>query len=348
MNKTKIKIENLYKIFGRNSHTSIELVEKGMSKDELLEKKGHVLGLHNINMSIEESSVHVVMGLSGSGKSTLIRHINRLIDPTAGIVEVDGEDITKLDAIGLNEFRKNKTGMVFQRFGLLPHMDILDNVTFGLDIKKIEKSISQPKAMDWLKQVGLDGYERRYPQELSGGMQQRVGLARALTNDPEILLMDEAFSALDPLIKKDMQDILIDLQKKLKKTIVFITHDLDEAVRVGHRIAIMRDGKVIQIGTPEEIVVSPADEYVADFVKGISRLKVVQAKSIMQSVESYEKKNGKLWDNPESVQDDELLSKLIEKSKDKPLIVKSSNKKIIGVITQADLLKAVIEGGDGE
>ena len=207
MGNTKIKIENLYKIFGRNSKDSIQLVENGMSKDELLEKKGHVLGLNNINMSIEESSVHVVMGLSGSGKSTLIRHINRLIDPTGGKVEVDGQEITQLDILELNEFRKNKTGMVFQRFGLLPHLNILDNVTFGLDIKKVEKSIAQSKATEWLKKVGLVGYEKRYPQELSGGMQQRVGLARALTNDPEILLMDEAFSALDPLIKKDMQDI---------------------------------------------------------------------------------------------------------------------------------------------
>ena len=184
MSNTKIKIENLYKIFGRNSKDSIELVENGMSKDELLEKKGHVLGLNNINMSIEESSVHVVMGLSGSGKSTLIRHINRLIDPTGGKVEVDGQDITQLDVLALNEFRKNKTGMVFQMFGLLPHLNILDNVTFGLDIKKVEKSIAQSKATEWLKKVGLVGYEKRYPQELSGGMQQRVGLARALTNDP--------------------------------------------------------------------------------------------------------------------------------------------------------------------
>jgi|TARA_E500000178_G_scaffold350194_1_gene408655 glycine betaine/proline transport system ATP-binding protein len=337
MNKTKIKIENLYKIFGRNSHTSIELVEKGMSKDELLEKKGHVLGLHNINMSIEESSVHVVMGLSGSGKSTLIRHINRLIDPTAGIVEVDGEDITKLDAIGLNEFRKNKTGMVFQRFGLLPHMDILDNVTFGLDIKKIEKSISQPKAMDWLKQVGLDGYERRYPQELSGGMQQRVGLARALTNDPEILLMDEAFSALDPLIKKDMQDILIDLQKKLKKTIVFITHDLDEALKLGDKIAILKDGFMDQEGTAIDILLNPKTDYVKRFVEDVNRSRVLKTKNIM---ESHDKIPQDLLNGQKMILEDDLvIEKFIDKViTEKPSLIEvQENGSAVGYITSERL-----------
>jgi glycine betaine/proline transport system ATP-binding protein len=337
MNKTKIKIENLYKIFGRNSHTSIELVEKGMSKDELLEKKGHVLGLHNINMSIEESSVHVVMGLSGSGKSTLIRHINRLIDPTAGIVEVDGEDITKLDAIGLNEFRKNKTGMVFQRFGLLPHMDILDNVTFGLDIKKIEKSISHPKAMDWLKQVGLDGYERRYPQELSGGMQQRVGLARALTNDPEILLMDEAFSALDPLIKKDMQDILIDLQKKLKKTIVFITHDLDEALKLGDKIAILKDGFMDQEGTAIDILLNPKTDYVKRFVEDVNRSRVLKTKNIM---ESHDKIPQDLLNGQKMILEDDLvIEKFIDKViTEKPSLIEvQENGSAVGYITSERL-----------
>ncbi len=337
MNKTKIKIENLYKIFGRNSHTSIELVEKGMSKDELLEKKGHVLGLHNINMSIEESSVHVVMGLSGSGKSTLIRHINRLIDPTAGIVEVDGEEITKLDAIGLNEFRKNKTGMVFQRFGLLPHMDILDNVTFGLDIKKIEKSISQPKAMDWLKQVGLDGYERRYPQELSGGMQQRVGLARALTNDPEILLMDEAFSALDPLIKKDMQDILIDLQKKLKKTIVFITHDLDEALKLGDKIAILKDGFMDQEGTAIDILLNPKTDYVKRFVEDVNRSRVLKTKNIM---ESHDKIPQDLLNGQKMILEDDLvIEKFIDKViTEKPSLIEvQENGSTVGYITSERL-----------
>jgi glycine betaine/proline transport system ATP-binding protein len=341
MSNVKIKIENLYKIFGRNSINSIELVQNGMSKDELLEKKGHVLGLNNINMSIEESSVHVVMGLSGSGKSTLIRHINRLIDPTVGKVEVDGQDITKLDALGLNEFRKNKTGMVFQRFGLLPHLNILDNVTFGLDIKKIEKSVSHPKAMDWLKQVGLDGYESRYPQELSGGMQQRVGLARALTNDPEILLMDEAFSALDPLIRKDMQDILMDLQKTLKKTIVFITHDLDEALKLGDKIAILKDGFMDQEGTAIDILLNPKTDYVKRFVEDVNRSRVLKTKNIM---ESHDKISQDLLNGQKMVlEDDVVIEKFIDKViTEKPSLIEVSKLgKTVGYITP-DRLSSIL------
>ena len=341
MSNVKIKIENLYKIFGRNSINSIELVQNGMSKDELLEKKGHVLGLNNINMSIEESSVHVVMGLSGSGKSTLIRHINRLIDPTVGKVEVDGQDITKLDTLGLNEFRKNKTGMVFQRFGLLPHLNILDNVTFGLDIKKIEKSVSHPKAMDWLKQVGLDGYESRYPQELSGGMQQRVGLARALTNDPEILLMDEAFSALDPLIRKDMQDILMDLQKTLKKTIVFITHDLDEALKLGDKIAILKDGFMDQEGTAIDILLNPKTDYVKRFVEDVNRSRVLKTKNIM---ESHDKISQDLLNGQKMVlEDDVVIEKFIDKViTEKPSLIEVSKLgKTVGYITP-DRLSSIL------
>ena len=232
----------------------------------------------------------------------------------------------------------------------MPHRSVVDNIAMPLEIRGISKNDRLDAANKILDVVELQGWGNKFAHELSGGMQQRVGLARALAADPEFLLMDEPFSALDPLIRRQLQSEFIKLSKQMKKTTVFITHDLDEAVRVGHRIAIMRDGKVIQIGTPEEIVVNPADEYVADFVKGISRLKDVQAKSIMQSVEAYEKKNGKLWDDPESVHENELLSKLIEKSKTKvkPLTVKDSKNKIIGVITQSDLLKAVIEGGDAE
>jgi glycine betaine/proline transport system ATP-binding protein len=232
----------------------------------------------------------------------------------------------------------------------MPHRSVVDNIAMPLEIRGISKNDRLDAANKILDIVELQGWGNKFAHELSGGMQQRVGLARALAADPEFLLMDEPFSALDPLIRRQLQSEFIKLSKQMKKTTVFITHDLDEAVRVGHRIAIMRDGKVIQIGTPEEIVVNPADEYVADFVKGISRLKVVQAKSIMQSVEAYEKKNGKLWDNPESVQENELLNRIIEKSKskDKPLAVKDVSNKVIGVITQSDLLKAVIEGSDGE
>jgi glycine betaine/proline transport system ATP-binding protein len=255
-----------------------------------------------------------------------------------------------LDRESLQELRNKKIGMVFQNFALMPHRSVVDNIAMPLEIRGISKNDRLDAANKILDIVELQGWGNKFAHELSGGMQQRVGLARALAADPEFLLMDEPFSALDPLIRRQLQSEFIKLSKQMKKTTVFITHDLDEAVRVGHRIAIMRDGKVIQIGTPEEIVVNPADEYVADFVKGISRLKVVQAKSIMQSVEAYEKKHGKLWDDPESVKDNELLSGLIEKSKskDKPLVVKNQKEQVIGVITQADLLKAVIEGSDGE
>ena len=250
----------------------------------------------------------------------------------------------------LQDFRNKKIGMVFQNFALMPHRSVIDNIAMPLEIRGVNKNKRYGKANEILNTVELTGWGNKYAHELSGGMQQRVGLARALAADPEILLMDEPFSALDPLIRRQLQKEFIKLSKKLKKTTVFITHDLDEAVRVGHRIAIMRDGKVIQVGTPEEIVVNPADDYVADFVKGISRLKVVQAKSIMQSIEKFENKNGKLSIDLEIVKEDDLLSKLIETSasKDKPVIVHNSQNQIVGVISQADLLKAVIEGGDGE
>ena len=344
-----IKIENIWKIFGNNSKEALDAIQNNkISKTEALEKYNSVIGVSDVSFDVKQGEIFCVMGLSGSGKSTLVRHINRLLEPTSGKILINNQDVMKLDRESLQELRNKKIGMVFQNFALMPHRSVVDNIAMPLEIRGISKNDRLDSANKILDIVELQGWGNKFAHELSGGMQQRVGLARALAADPEFLLMDEPFSALDPLIRRQLQSEFIKLSKKMKKTTVFITHDLDEAVRVGHRIAIMRDGKVIQIGTPEEIVVSPADEYVADFVKGISRLKVVQAKSIMQSVESYEKKHGKLWDNPESVQDDELLSKLIEKSKDKPLIVKSSNKKIIGVITQADLLKAVIEGGDGE
>ena len=290
------------------------------------------------------------MGLSGSGKSTLVRHINRLLEPTSGKILINGQDVMALDRENLQELRNKKIGMVFQNFALMPHRSVVDNIAMPLEIRGVSKNDRLDAANKILEIVELQGWGNKFAHELSGGMQQRVGLARALAADPEFLLMDEPFSALDPLIRRQLQAEFIKLSKQMKKTTVFITHDLDEAVRVGHRIAIMRDGKVIQIGTPEEIVVSPADEYVADFVKGISRLKVVQAKTIMQSIESYENANGKLDENSNSVGENELLSKLIElsKSSEGPLIVKDDNQNNVGVLTQSDLLKAVIEGGDGE
>ena len=281
MSEIKIKIENLYKIFGSRPREYTDIVRDCVDKDELLSKYNHVLGLDNISLDIKEHSIQVVMGLSGSGKSTLIRHINRLIEPTEGTVTVDGEDITKLNKMDLLEFRRNKTGMVFQRFALFPHQNILDNVQFGLSIKNLDKSDSIERAMYWIEKVGLTGFENKFPNQLSGGMQQRVGLARALATDPDILLMDEAFSALDPLIRTDMQDQLLDLQKNLNKTIMFITHDLDEALKLGDRIAILNGGKLVQDGNAEEILLKPADQYVANFVKDVNRIKVLKIKTIL-------------------------------------------------------------------
>jgi len=254
MSEIKIQIKNLYKIFGKNPKSALEQVKGGVNKDELLEKHNHVLGLKDINLDIKEKSIQVVMGLSGSGKSTLIRHINRLIEPTDGSVVVDGEDVLKMNDESLRNFRRTKTAMVFQRFALLPHKTVLENTMFGLHIQNIDEKEANTRARRWIDRVGLSGYEEKYPQHLSGGMQQRVGLARALTNDGEILLMDEAFSALDPLIRKDMQDILLELQDELHKTVVFITHDLDEALKIGDRIAILKDGIMDQEGIPADIL----------------------------------------------------------------------------------------------
>jgi len=284
---TQIEIKSLYKIFGPKPKEALDAVREGTGKDELLEKHKHVLGLSDINLSIKAHSIHVIMGLSGSGKSTLIRHINRLIEPTAGEMIIDGQDILALGKEELLEFRRHKTAMVFQRFALLPHKTILENVAFGLTIQNVEKESAAERAMKWIERVGLSGFEKHFPKQLSGGMQQRVGLARALSTDTDILLMDEAFSALDPLIRKDMQDMLLQLQDELKKTIVFITHDLDEALRLGENIGILKDGILVQNSRPEKIIMEPADDYVRDFVKDVNRLKVLRAKTIMSENGKY-------------------------------------------------------------
>lgn len=275
-----IEIRSLYKVFGPNAERAVELARGGMSKAELNER-GNVLGLKDINLEMPGGCIQVIMGLSGSGKSTLIRHINRLIDPTAGEVLVGGADVVKMNERELRAFRRKNTAMVFQKFALLPHRTVLDNTVYGLQIQGVPRRRQVEEAMRWINRVGLAGFENRYPNQLSGGMQQRVGLARALTNDAPVLLMDEAFSALDPLIRTDMQGVLLDLQKEIKKTIVFITHDLDEALRIGDRIAILRDGEVIQQGTGQDIVLRPADPYVEQFVKEVNRARIVYASSIM-------------------------------------------------------------------
>ena len=346
-----IEIKNVWKIFGNNSKEALNAIQnENISKQEALEKYNSVIGVSDVSFKVKKGEIFCVMGLSGSGKSTLVRHINRLLEPTSGQILINNEDVMKFDSKSLQELRNKKIGMVFQNFALMPHRSVLDNIAMPLEIRGISKNDRLDAANKILDIVELQGWGNKFAHELSGGMQQRVGLARALAADPDVLLMDEPFSALDPLIRRQLQAEFIKLSKQMKKTTVFITHDLDEAVRVGHRIAIMRDGKVIQIGTPEEIVMKPADSYVADFVKGISRLKIVQAKSIMQPVEEFEKKFGSIGKNLESVHENILLNKLIEKSsiKDEPILVTNNDNKKIGVITQADLLKAVVEGSDGE
>lgn len=277
----KIRVENLTKIFGPHPEKALELLRAGSTKDEIMEKTRHGVGVVDASFTVDEGEILVVMGLSGSGKSTLIRHLNRLIEPTAGKVWVDDQEITALDHKQLLEVRRRKFGMVFQNFGLFPHRTVLANTEYGLEVQGVEKSIREQKARDALNLVGLSGWEDVRPAQLSGGMQQRVGLARALTVDPDILLMDEAFSALDPLIRRDMQHELIALQARVKKTIVFITHDLDEALKIGDRIALMKDGKIIQIGTGEDILTNPANRYVERFVEDVDKSKVLTASSVM-------------------------------------------------------------------
>ncbi|MFC5465072.1 quaternary amine ABC transporter ATP-binding protein [Lederbergia graminis] len=291
MNK-KIEVQNVTKIFGKNSKKAIQLLKEGKSKSEILKATGATVGVKEASFDVYEGEIFVIMGLSGSGKSTLVRMLNRLIDPTLGHVLLDDEDIVKMNKEQLREVRRKKIGMVFQKFALFPHRTILENTEYGLEIQGVEKKARQQKAKEALALVGLEGYEDQYPSQLSGGMQQRVGLARALANDPDILLMDEAFSALDPLIRKDMQDELLQLHHNMGKTIIFITHDLDEALRIGDRIALMKDGQIVQIGTPEEILMNPSNEYVERFVEDVDLSKVLTANHIMKPAESIQVDRG--------------------------------------------------------
>ena len=277
----KVKVNHLTKIFGKKTKPALEMIRANKSKTEILEKTGVTVGVYDVNFEVEEGEIFVIMGLSGSGKSTLIRLLNRLIEPTSGNIYIDGQDISSLDKEGLREVRRNKMSMVFQNFGLFPHLTILENTEYGLEIRGVPKEERQAKAEKALENSSLIAFKDQLPSQLSGGMQQRVGLARALANDPEILLMDEAFSALDPLIRREMQDELLDLQENVKKTIIFITHDLNEALRIGDRIALMKDGQIMQIGTGEEILTNPANEYVRTFVEDVDRSKVLTAQNIM-------------------------------------------------------------------
>lgn len=319
----KIQVKNVYKVFGSAPMQMISFLEKGEKKTDLLKKYKHSVGVNNVSFSVNEGEIFVVMGLSGSGKSTLIRCLNRLIEPTSGEIYIDNEKITQVSSAKLREIRRKKIAMVFQNFALLPHRTVLENVAFGLEIQKVDVEERKKKAIEMLEVVGLKGYENANPKELSGGMQQRVGLARALATDADILLMDEAFSALDPLIRKEMQNELLSLQTKMQKTIVFITHDLDEALKIGDRIAIMKDGNIVQIGEPEEILNSPADAYVREFIQDVNRTKIVSASSIMRSSESIILEKAGVRTAAKKMKDLEISS----------IFVTDKHKTLLGIIT---------------
>ena len=279
---TKLSVQKVSKIFGSRPHKVLEALQEDFDKSQVMKQTQHVVGVHDVSFDVEAGEIFVIIGLSGSGKSTLIRCLNLLHRPTAGRIEIDGEDIVQYSRDQLRDLRRHKLAMVFQSFALLPHKIVLDNVAFGLKIRGDDKAVQKKKALEMIEMVGLSGYENEPIQALSGGMKQRVGLARALANDPEILLMDEAFSALDPIVRRDMQFELLKLQQQLHKTIIFITHDIQEAFKIGDRVAIMKDSKVVQIGTPEEILTNPADDYVERFITGVDRTQVLTVRSIMQ------------------------------------------------------------------
>ena len=337
--------KRMWKIYGAKAAVAYDAILKnGLSKEEVLERFDCVVGVADVSFNVGHGEIFCIMGLSGSGKSTLVRHINRLIEPTAGQIFINGEDIANKTDHELQKLRAEKVSMVFQNMALFPHRNVRDNVAYGLEIRGLKRSERQEIAEEKLGLVQLTGWGDRYPDELSGGMQQRVGLARALAVDPEILLMDEPFSALDPLIRRQLQDEFLELARVLHKTTVFITHDLDEAIRLGDRIAIMKNGSFIQVGTAEEIVVQPIDSYVSDFVKGISKLPLVRAHTVMQSIESYKAINGK--DAPDhwpQAREDVNLDSLIDAAGDckNPIVLVDQEDRPVGVVTIRDLLQGI-------
>ncbi|EMG5742955.1 glycine betaine/L-proline ABC transporter ATP-binding protein [Listeria monocytogenes] len=330
---SKIKVEELTKIFGKKASKASSLLSQGKSKTEILKETGATIGVNKASFSVEEGEIFVIMGLSGSGKSTLVRLLNRLIEPTSGKIWLDGKELSSLNKKELLEVRRKSMSMVFQNFGLFPNRTINRNVEYGLEIQGMDKEEREKNAAESLALVGLAGYGEQYPSQLSGGMQQRVGLARALANNPDILLMDEAFSALDPLNRKDMQDQLLDLQDKMKKTIIFITHDLDEALRIGDHIMIMRDGSVVQTGSPEEILAHPANEYVEKFIEDVDRSKVYTASNVMirPEIVNFEK------DGPRVA-----LKRMREAGTSSVFVVKR-NRELVGIVHAAEVSKLVKE-----
>ncbi|MCM3411832.1 glycine betaine/L-proline ABC transporter ATP-binding protein ProV [Metabacillus litoralis] len=331
-NHIKIKVSDVTKVFGKSTKKALYLVKEGKSKEQILKETGSTVGVNRASFEVKSGEIFVIMGLSGSGKSTLVRLLNRLIEPTLGQVQIDGKDVVKMNKEELREVRRKKISMVFQKFALFPHKTVLENTEYGLEIQGVVKEERSKKALEALELVGLKGYENQYPSQLSGGMQQRVGLARALANDPDVLLMDEAFSALDPLIRKDMQDELLELQSNMEKTIVFITHDLDEALRIGDRIALMKDGNIVQIGTPEEILMSPSNEYVERFVEDVDLSKVLTAQHVMKRAETVQIDKGP-----------RVALKLMKTLGISSIYVVDKQQKLLGVITAKDASKAAEE-----
>jgi len=338
-----IQAEGIWKIFGDKADVALKAVkEDGLTKDEVLEQYECVVGVADASFSVAEGEIFCVMGLSGSGKSTLVRHVNRLLEPTAGKIFVHGKDVMQMNQAQLRTVRNQEIAMVFQNFGLMPHRTVRDNVAMPLEIRNTGKAERWNEADRVLAMVNLSGWEDKYAHELSGGMQQRVGLARALASNPSILLMDEPFSALDPLIRRQLQDQFMELSEQLNKTTMFITHDLDEAIRIGDRIAIMKDGRIVQIGIPEEIVMNPVDQYVSDFVAGISRLNLVFAHSIMIPADEWLSKHGDLPVESQRVRPNEDLNALIDVSvqQDGPILIADADTSL-GVVTKADLMRAI-------
>lgn len=343
MSQPAVRLSNVWKIFGPRAAEAMAAVKaEGLTKPEVLERFACVVGVQNATFEVPQGEIFCIMGLSGSGKSTLVRHVNRLIEPTSGTIEILGHDVGAMSEKALRQVRAQQIGMVFQHMALMPHRSVRDNVAYPLEIRGVPKSRRWAVSDHALQLVDLVGYEDRLPRELSGGMQQRVGIARALASDPEILLMDEPFSALDPLIRMQLQDQFKALVAQLQKTTLFITHDLDEAIRIGHRIAIMKDGIIVQIGTPEDIVMNPADDYVREFVQGISKLKLVKAHSIMEPLESYTA--GGL-DGAPRADGSADLDHLIDLSvgTDAPVVITDDGVDR-GVVTKARLLRG-IQGG---
>ena len=338
MSEPKIVVNNIWKIFGPNPAHILKDLDHSLSRAEVQEQTGHVIAVKDMSFEVSQGETFVVMGLSGSGKSTLVRCLSRLIEPTAGEVLVDGEDVVKMSDSQLQDLRRNKVSMVFQHFGLFPHRRIVDNIAFGLEIRGVGKQERTEKAMEVLDMVGLTGWHNNYPRELSGGMQQRVGLARAMAVDPEILIFDEPFSALDPLIRREMQDELLSLQEKVHKTMVFITHDFLEAIKMGDHIAIMKDGETSQIGTPEELVASPADDYVREFTEDVPRYKVLSVGKVMVPPTTVSLSNG-----APVVKESAKLDSLIDlaSESESPLAVVNEAGELVGEINQSMILKAM-------